>query len=476
MYKKTTSNEVVFLPLVLIQLIRIMKKIIPIVLLAFFNINCSSGGDDSSPAPKDPDTTTGGKSVAVNDRFDALEDTDFSIENLLSNDTIEDNARITAFDATTTQGGSIVDNRNATYTYTPADDFTGEDTFTYTICDTDTPPDCSTATVTINVADFGSPVAENDAINVLLNTPKTITTLLDNDSAIDEAVLSSVDTTATQGTVVLNADGTVDYTPPSGFTGTDSFTYALCDDDIPTNTCVSATVTITVIDAITFNIPAELVDYYSGVIFSEDADLMFEELDTHTTNKHTTILTYIQRHHYLYDADADLSSSNKVVLMYSGERRFWREYTSGTNSYSPQTYNTEHVYPQSLLNSSNSITDLHHLRTCDDATNTRRSNNPFGEGSGTYELSNNEWYPGDEWRGDVARMMMYLNIRYGENFDLVGGLDLFISWNRADPVSDFEIQRNNVIYSAQGNRNPFIDNPYLATLIWGGAPAENKWN
>ena len=73
-------------------------------------------------------------------------------------------------------------------------------------------------------------------------------------------------------------------------------------------------------------------------------------------------------------------------------------------------------------------------------------------------------------------MMMYLNIRYGENFDSVGGLDLFISWNKADPVSDFEAQRNNVIYSAQGNRNPFIDNPYLATLVWGGDPAENKWN
>ena len=60
-----------------------MKKIITIVLVTFFNFNCSSGGDDSSPVPKDPDTTTGGESVAVNDRFDALEDTDFSIENLL---------------------------------------------------------------------------------------------------------------------------------------------------------------------------------------------------------------------------------------------------------------------------------------------------------------------------------------------------------------------------------------------------------
>ena len=72
-------------------------------------------------------------------------------------------------------------------------------------------------------------------------------------------------------------------------------------------------------------------------------------------------------------------------------------------------------------------------------------------------------------------MILYLNIRYGETFDKVGTLELFLEWNAADPVSDFEIQRNNIIYGAQGNRNPFIDNPYLATLIWGGTPAENKW-
>jgi endonuclease I len=71
---------------------------------------------------------------------------------------------------------------------------------------------------------------------------------------------------------------------------------------------------------------------------------------------------------------------------------------------------------------------------------------------------------------------LYLNIRYGESFDSVGNLDLFIAWNIEDPVSEFETQRNTVIYSAQGNRNPFIDNPYLATLIWGGDDAENKWD
>ena len=75
----------------------------------------------------------------------------------------------------------------------------------------------------------------------------------------------------------------------------------------------------------------------------------------------------------------------------------------------------------------------------------------------------------------MARIIFYLNIRYNENFDDVGNLALFLKWNKEDPVSDFEKQRNEVIQNAQGNRNPFIDNPYLATLIWGGDVAENTW-
>jgi len=58
----------------------------------------------------------------------------------------------------------------------------------------------------------------------------------------------------------------------------------------------------------------------------------------------------------------------------------------------------------------------------------------------------------------------------------VGNLDLFLEWNAEDPVSNFEIQRNEVISDAQGNRNPFIDNPHLATNIWGGDEAENRWD
>ncbi|MCF7559776.1 endonuclease [Sabulilitoribacter multivorans] len=227
---------------------------------------------------------------------------------------------------------------------------------------------------------------------------------------------------------------------------------------------------------INFNLPSSVQSYYSDITFFEDADLLFNELEAHVTLNHTTILSYGQRHQYLYNADADLNNTDNVTLMYSGESRYWREYTSSSNNYTPQTFNTEHIFPQSMLSAEDAVTDLHHLRVCDDDVNSNRSNYPFLDGSGTYKLDGTRWYPGDEWRGDVARMVMYLNIRYGENFNKVGGISLFLKWNIEDPVSAFEVQRNEVIYAAQGNRNPFIDNPYLATLIWGGsADAENKW-
>ena len=89
-------------------------------------------------------------------------------------------------------------------------------------------------------------------------------------------------------------------------------------------------------------------------------------------------------------------------------------------------------------------------------------------------------------KGDTARMMFYMAVRYegGDNsstpdLELVdrttssgevffGKLCTLLQWHRNDPVSDAERQRNNVIYSWQGNRNPFIDHPEFVSEIWGG--------
>tara|TARA_B100000586_G_scaffold126701_1_gene91529 strand:+ start:189 stop:1616 length:1428 start_codon:yes stop_codon:yes gene_type:complete len=225
-----------------------------------------------------------------------------------------------------------------------------------------------------------------------------------------------------------------------------------------------------------FTIPEEITDYYSDVSFEVSVEELKEELITLTSTQHTTVLEYWQRHDYLYDATEDPNNPDHVVLVYSGESRPKDQYESGNNDNKNQTFNTEHVYPKSKINVEIGEADLHNFYPADISINSNRGNSPFVSGEGTFSSKTNGWYPGDDWRGDVARIVMYMSIRYDQSFETVGNLDLFLEWNAADPVSILEVQKNNVIAAAQGNRNPFIDNPYLATVLWGGDDeAVNTW-
>lgn len=420
-------------------------------------------------------TVTEASPTAVDDAFEAQEDTPLTIRNYLNNDELVDNAEIESVNAEASTGTAVLE-ANGNITYTPAEGFAGEDSFTYTICDDDEDPSCSTATITITVVDEGTPTANDDQIVVNAGSSEVvIENLLDNDDLIDDAVLTSVDASGAQGEVVLNADGTVTYRPAGGFTGDDTFTYSLCDDDSPDPTCSTGTVTVKVVEEASFNIPSNIQYYYENAVLTEDPELLEQELTELTIEQHVNLLEYYQRHDYLYDADADLNNPEYVVLMYTGDLRPWEEYQQGDLDDS-ESFNTEHIYPQSLLSSDIAKNDMHHMRVADVDINSLRLNHPFTTGSGEAKLiDGDKWYPGDEWKGDVARMVMYIHIKYGEPFSDVGNLDMFLRWNAEDPVSDFERQRQEVIEGAQGNRNPFIDNPYLATLIWGGTPAENYW-
>lgn len=450
-----------------------MKNLIYLFLVLII-VSCSTDDGGEVPTSPTPPPVSETKPVAVDDSVETKEDEELVISGLLENDTVVSGSRITSTDTETSKGGSITDNRNGSYTYVPSADFVGEDTFTYQLCDQSS--NCSTGTVTITVSDAGSPVAENDEASTVTSVSITINNLAANDDTTDEAKITSVDDSNSSGSVVLNSNGSVSYTPGNGFQGQDTFTYSLCDDDEEAS-CSTATVTVNVLEPVAFNIPNELKEYYKELPITTNGDLNFNFVADHTIENHTTILSYGQRHEFLYNADADLDNPDNVILMYTGESRYYEEYTSGTNPYSPQTFNTEHIFPQSKLNTDDAVTDLHHLRSADADINSLRSNYPYVDGSGTYKLVNEDsWFPGDQWKGDVARMVLYLNVRYGEEFVKVGGLDLLLKWNMEDPVSAFEMQRNEVIYAAQGNRNIFIDNPYIATLIWGGASAENKWD
>ncbi|MDB2385502.1 hypothetical protein N9V96_03420 [Polaribacter sp.] len=104
--------------------------------------------------------------------------------------------------------------------------------------------------------------------------------------------------------------------------------------------------------------PTELQDYYSDIDFSETGNDLYTALATKTIAKHTTFLSYSDRHDYLYDADEDPTNENNVVLIYSGEIRADNEWLSSSNPNPTKTYNTEHVFPRSLLENSNCTNKL----------------------------------------------------------------------------------------------------------------------
>lgn len=249
----------------------------------------------------------------------------------------------------------------------------------------------------------------------------------------------------------------------------------------------------------------QIPPYYSSIDFTQTGNALKTQLASLITSTHTTPLPYTSSSPDVWDAlqagDVLPSNPSKVFLIY-GFDDFDAAYKNDrtddvTNICSGScpvgSWNREHTYPLSLgtpalsTSSPGPGTDAHHIRASDVTFNSDRGNRLFTDSEGDAGPVSTFWYPGDEWKGDIARMMMYMYVRYdsrclannvgtGPNTYHVDMPNIFLEWNEEDPVSIFEINRNNVIQSFQGNRNPFIDNPYLATQIWGGPQATDSWN
>jgi CshA-type fibril repeat protein len=184
---------------------------------------------------------------------------------VLANDSDPDN-NLDPTSVSVTSGPSngqvSVDPVTGSITYTPDPGFTGTDTFTYEVCDTTSPtPLCDTASVTVTVTPSGGggtnqpPIANNDNAYTPPGAPVTIP-VLDND-ADPENALDPASVTVTSGpsngqVSVDPTTGDITYTPDPGFTGTDIFTYEVCD---AANQCSSANVTVIVDDAPPANQP-----------------------------------------------------------------------------------------------------------------------------------------------------------------------------------------------------------------------------
>jgi len=182
--------------------------------------------------------------VANTDSYTVDEDKTLTVPapGVLGNDTDVENNSLTAVLISSTTKGTLTLNSNGSFTYTPNANFNGSDSFTYKA--NDGAADSSIATVSIAVNSINdAPVATNDSATTQENTAVTIN-VLNNDIDADGDTLTVTNLVQpSNGTSTLNADQTVTYTPTSGFTGQDSFTYTASDSKISSN---MATVTITV--------------------------------------------------------------------------------------------------------------------------------------------------------------------------------------------------------------------------------------
>ncbi|MBE1299864.1 MAG: endonuclease I [Alteromonadaceae bacterium] len=195
-----------------------------------------------------------------------------------------------------------------------------------------------------------------------------------------------------------------------------------------------------------------------------------------------------------------------VQLLYLDEARHYDlAYRGGRDSH--HKWEREHVWPKSRgfkEEKQDGYTDLHHLRPADKNINNKHSNYGFDEGGtivkdklrdGTevattmrLDKTNQSFEPSDRAKGQVARMVFYMATRYEMGDDQgaelmpdltlkddnqkvkepwIGDLCTLLKWNNTFAVSDFERRRNERVFKIQNNRNPFIDNPGFANLIWG---------
>ncbi len=244
------------------------------------------------------------------------------------------------------------------------------------------------------------------------------------------------------------------------------------------------------------DIPQEYYQDANGVSGENLKQAIYQIIGNHVVFPYTSSST--DTWDILQLSDQDPTNNDNILLVYTGRSQD-KGYRDGCNCYSDyengthsNSWNREHVWPKSHGN----------LKPCDRSVNSSRGTKDFDNGGNQHEEAtecfndSDSWEPGDSVKGDIARIVFYMVVRYdpgydhnnnafdlelvdyttpGDNAPILGKLSSLLQWHIDDPVDDFEINRNEVIYSYQQNRNPFIDHPNLVNFIWGDNYGE-EWN
>ena len=228
--------------------------------------------------------------------------------------------------------------------------------------------------------------------------------------------------------------------------------------------------------------------YYTGsneydALSDESPSVILSSLRTllKTTHKKTT--SYSECQSYAEETDCERNGTKLVTL-----------YTSYTTAYTG-SINREHVWPKSLggYKTSGPGADLHHIRPTESTPNSNRGNLRYGNMNGGGKLSSGNasgldaghygtyFEPLDFAKGDVARICLYMYVRYGGESQytcssittVFQSVDVLLEWMELDPVDTWEMGRNEVIQNIQGNRNVFIDYPEYAWLLFDRSVPED---
>lgn len=229
-------------------------------------------------------------------------------------------------------------------------------------------------------------------------------------------------------------------------------------------------------------IPDDYYDEAMGLTGDELKTALHNIIKDHEEYSYNDLRDFI-----LKDSDEDPGNSNNVILIHSGISRSKNKFGGNIGD-----WNREHVWAKShgdFGTTPPAGSDAHHIRPADVQVNSIRSNLDFDNGGSSVsncpgcKVDGDSFETRDGAKGDVARMIFYMAVRYegggGEpDLEVVdevdtypdpkhGRLSTLMAWHTQDPVDDFEMNRNEVIYGYQENRNPFIDHPEFVEDIWG---------
>lgn len=239
----------------------------------------------------------------------------------------------------------------------------------------------------------------------------------------------------------------------------------------------------------------------TGHFWSTNSPDSYDELYNAYVNTHSDVATSSGNQYENDGTVLDFYSENPLG---TDPYNFTHNVDNGGNQTTEgDCYNREHLIPQSSFNSNYPMqSDIHHVIPTDCRVNNFRGSLPFGEvatpdwtslnGSmrGSSDItgySGTMFEPLDEFKGDIARALLYFATRYEDtvngytSFDMFNGtnnqvfqtwaIDMLLDWHyNVDPVDQRELDRNNAAYNFQGNANPFVDHPEYANMIWNPAP------